>query len=73
VPCNAATFERQARALVALGPRAIAELLAELERAGAPQLRERVARYERLNPQLLRAFGGDRFPPRFAAVDGGKR
>jgi hypothetical protein len=70
---TALTLEHQARAQIALGPRVLAELLAEVEAVGMPCLRERLVRYCGLDPRVLRAPGADRFPPRFAAIDGGGR
>jgi len=67
---DAFKFERQARQLVALGPRIIAELLAELERGGVLDIRGTVDRYAALDLNTLRAFGADRFPPRLFAVVG---
>ena len=48
-----------------LGSRALAELLAELgvERKIMPGIREKLERYASIDPQALRALGGDRFPP----------
>lgn len=47
-----------------LGPRVVGELLAEI--AGAHMLRidieQRLERYSRLDPEVLRALGADRFP-----------
>ena len=50
-----------------LGPRAIAELLSEVAAriGGASCIMGLLADYEhRLTPEMLRAAGGDRFPPR---------
>jgi hypothetical protein len=50
-----------------LGARATAEFLAELAATigGQPAILRLLAEYQnRLSPKLLRAAGGDRFPPR---------
>ena len=60
-------LERGAQHLHRCGPRAIAEMLAEVADAigGTPCILARLATYEaRLSPELLRAVGGDTFPPR---------
>lgn len=59
-------FERDAGRLHALGPRVLAEFLAEL---GADTFRmtdieRRLERYAGLDPDAVRAAGGDRFPAR---------
>ena len=48
-----------------LGPRALAELLAEIATAtGEPGLiADRVEAYAGLDPEIVRFVGGDRFPP----------
>jgi hypothetical protein len=58
-------FERQVRLLHRLGPRPVAELLAELgaERNIQTIIDRKLARYTKLTPEQLRATGGDRFPP----------
>ena len=58
-------LERGARRLHALGPRAVAELLAEVGRhTGAqPFILARLAAYGRLTPALVRAAGADGFTP----------
>ena len=60
-------LERGAKHLHSLGPRATAELLAEVAEqiGGMPCILGRLEEYRRrLTPDLLRAVGGDRFPPR---------
>jgi hypothetical protein len=59
-------LERGAAHLHRLGPRATAELLAALTAriGGGPALLGLLAEYERLSPGMVRAAGGDRFPPR---------
>ncbi len=54
----------------ALGPRPLAELLGEIATAtGEPGLiADRVAAYARLDPDLVCALGGDRFPTMPLAV-----
>lgn len=57
-------LERGAEHLAALGPRAIAEFLAELGRMHGldEDILARLDRWrEHLTPELLRAVGGDRF------------
>lgn len=60
-------LQRGAEHLCALGPRAVAELLAELARDPG-DLAHTLALLDRwregLSPELLRAAGGDRFAPR---------
>ena len=58
-------FERQVEHLHRLGPRAVGEFLAEIATAtGQPALiAARLEEYFRLDPEILRAVGGDRFPP----------
>jgi hypothetical protein len=60
-------LQRGAEHLCRLGPRATAEFLGEVaDRVGGmPCILDRLSEYERrLSPVLLRAAGGDRFPPR---------
>ena len=58
-------FEHMVEHLHRLGPRAVAELLAEIAIAtGEPGLiADRVEAYAALDPAVLRAVGGDSFPP----------
>ena len=58
-------FERQIMRVHALGPRPLAELLDELATAtGQPALiADRVEAYAGLDPEIVRALGGDNFPP----------
>jgi hypothetical protein len=71
-------FRRQhlARRIHALGPRVLYELFAELDRyhdLGA-DLDRRLEHYAALDPDLLAAVGGDRFPPPpMRAIAGGRR
>ncbi len=53
--------ERQIEHLHRLGPRAVGELLYEVAEGG--DLDRALDSYERLTPSLLKALGGDRFPP----------
>lgn len=64
-------FARSCERLHALGPRALGEFLAEL---GAKHLirhpiEEQLARYATLDPAILKALGGDTFPPSIHAVE----
>ncbi len=54
-------FRRQVEHLHRLGPRAIGELLCEV--AGGKDLDRALEPYQRLTPDLLKALGGNRFPP----------
>jgi hypothetical protein len=66
-PFTRLQLQRGAEHLHRLGPRATAELLAELGGliGGMPCILTLLAEYrERLDPELLRQVGGDRFPPR---------
>ena len=59
-------FERDVAHLHRLGPRAIGELLREI---GAryqcrPWIERRLVQFARLDPEIVRALHGDRFPPR---------
>ncbi len=58
-------FEHLCRQVHALGPRPMAELLAEIATAtGEPNLiADRVEAYSKLDPEIVRAVGGDRFAP----------
>jgi hypothetical protein len=57
-------FQRQVERLCAHGPRVVAELLAELDRHFdlGDDLDRRLDRYAALDPGVLAAVGGDRFP-----------
>jgi hypothetical protein len=60
-------LQRGVEHLHSLGPRATAELLAEVGHCigGMPAIMRLLGEYEqRLSPQMLRAVGGHRFPPR---------
>ncbi len=58
-------FERQVEHLHRLGPRAVAELLIEIahctDQSGV--IADRLQAYAALDPAVLRAIGGDKFPP----------
>ncbi len=58
-------LERMVQRVHSLGPRPLAEMLAEIALAtGAPDLiADRVEAYARLDPEIVRALGADRFPP----------
>ena len=57
-------FQHDIKRLHRLGPRPQYELLREIERryGCARFIRERVKRYAELDPGLVQAIGGDRFP-----------
>jgi hypothetical protein len=63
-------IERGSEHLHRLGARAVAEFLAEGIGEGddTSSLLNRLQRYQQLDPALLRAVGGDRFPRRLRAV-----
>ena len=66
-PFTRLRLERGAQHLHHLGPRAVAEFLAEIADAigGTPCILARLTEYERrISPDMLRAVGGDRFPSR---------
>ncbi len=53
--------QREVEYLHRLGPRAIGEMLREV--ANGEDLDRAIEAYQRLTPDLLKAVGGDRFPP----------
>ena len=59
-------LQRGAAHLHALGPRATAEFLAEIAgKIGAEgAIQSLLVEYQRLTPEMIRAVGADRFPPR---------
>jgi hypothetical protein len=61
---TAARLQRGAEHLHKLGPRATAELLAEVGNriGGIPAIIGLLTEYQRLTPEVLRAVGGDKFP-----------
>ena len=66
-PFTAQRLQRGAEHLHQLGPRATAELLLEVAAriGGLPAIVSVLGEFERrLTPEMLRALGGDRFPPR---------
>ena len=58
-------FERLVARVHALGPRPLAEMIVEIATAtGQPALiADHVEAYAGLDPEIIRAVGGDRFPP----------
>ena len=58
-------YECQVVCVHALGPRPLGEMLSEIAKAtGRPDIVvDRVEAYSRLDPELIRYLGGDRFPP----------
>jgi hypothetical protein len=70
-PIPAVRLRFLAEQIHGLGPRPLFELLAEIV-SGAPSM-ERIERYARLSREhgdLIRANGGDQFPPRLFVVNG---
>jgi hypothetical protein len=66
-PLTALRLQRGCESLHRLGPRATAELLAEVagKIGGLPAIVGLLSEYERrLSPEMLSAVGADRFPPR---------
>jgi hypothetical protein len=65
-PLEQLRFERDVAALHFLGLRALAEFLDELTSrvGGGAACRSMLIDYGRVTPEVLRAVGGDRFPPR---------
>ena len=63
-------WERMIERVHALGPRPLAEMLSEIAAAtGEPGLiADRLQAYAALDPAVLRAVGGDRFPPNVLEV-----
>ena len=70
-PDNRLRIEAGALHLHALGPRAVTELLLEL--APPDRVLDRLDAYRRISPALLRALGGDRFPPRLSPLPDDRR
>ena len=58
-------LERQVVRVHALGPRVLAELLIEIASHTGQSIfiADRLQAYARLDPELVRAVGGDSFPP----------
>jgi hypothetical protein len=54
--------------LHALGPRALHEFIVELITAHGTGIIDRLEAYRRIDPTILCALGGDRFPPRLWRV-----
>ncbi|TLU71462.1 hypothetical protein [Lichenicoccus roseus] len=70
-PAQRLQLERGVQHLHGLGPRATAELLAEVVSpvGEVDFLLDKLEQYRRLSPDLLRAVGGDRFPRRIFRVE----
>ncbi len=64
-PLTGPHFERQVEHLHRLGPRAVAELLIEIAHCTGQSglIADRLQAYAKLDPAVLRAIGGDKFPP----------
>ena len=62
---NTALYERMVERIHALGPRPFAELLDEIATATGQHavIADRLQAYAALDPAVLRAVGGDKFPP----------
>ncbi len=58
-------FERLIERVHALGPRPLGELLIEIasHTGQSSFIAHRLEEYARLDPEIVRAVGGDRFPP----------
>lgn len=64
--------QRHVERLYRLGPRAVFELLDELDRVHRlTDLDARLARYAAVDPEILRALGANRFPERQFRLVGG--
>ena len=64
-PLAGSRFERLIERVHSLGPRPFAEMLDEIAAAtGRPDIvADRVEAFARLDPETVRAVGGDQFPP----------
>ena len=64
-PLAGPRFERHVIRVHSLGPRPLAEMLIEIATAtGSPDLiADRLQAYAALDAEIVRAVGGDRFPP----------
>ncbi len=64
-PTTGPRWERMIEHIHSLGPRPLAEMLAEIAAATGQHVRvvDLVEEYAALDPAVLRAVGGDRFPP----------
>ncbi len=69
-PTTGPRWERMIEQIHSLGPRPLAEMLDEIAIAtGEPGLvADRVAAFAALDPEFLRAIGGDKFPPNVLGV-----
>ena len=67
---NSARRERLIERVHALGPRPLAEMLAEIAVATGQHVRvvDLVEEYAQLDPAVLRFLGGDKFPPNVVEV-----
>jgi hypothetical protein len=54
-----------------LGPSPLGHFLNEVERGAS--VAERLERYARIDPEFVRALGGDRYAPIVHVIDGGER
>ena len=64
-PTTGPRWERMIEHIHSLGPRAVAELFAEIAAVTGQHVRvvDRVEEYSRLDPEIIRFLGADRFPP----------
>ena len=67
-PQRTLRMQRVAARLCAHHPRVLCELLVEIERVEHIDVLSRAERFASLDPEILRAVGGDRFPVRVRGV-----
>ena len=62
---DTALYARMVERVHALGPRPLGELLIEIATATGQRalIAGHIEEYSRLDPEVIRALGGDRFPP----------
>jgi hypothetical protein len=56
-----------------LGPAPLGHFIREIEDAARVDITPRLERYAEIDPEFVRALGGDKFPPRFLHGIGGGR
>jgi hypothetical protein len=62
--------QRLVEKLHRLGPAPLSHFLREIEQATGADLTQRLERYSLVDPEFVRALGGDRFPPALIAIGG---